>query len=129
MFFPRDQFFRYVSSSWERAYLSAKLLPKDMMPVQLIYVSRGQLVLDKSHYLSPKWKDNPTKFRVRIKGKGFRRIYRGFKILGHEWHLELKKFFSGGLGDSSVSYYFVEVDHEPVVIILNFDFQSDIDDL
>jgi len=117
----RNRFFGYVKSSWELANRYAKLLPKDMMPVELIHVSREQLVVDKSHYSSTKNKNSPTNFQIRITGKGFRRIYFGFNILGYKWYPEFKKFFSGALGKSDAMYYFIEIDRKSVVVIFNFE--------
>jgi len=129
----RNRFFGQVQSSWEKAYKQAMFLPKNEAPLKLIYLSREQLFLDKNYLSSSSSRNffilSSTKFQARIKNTGFRRIYKGIQVLGCVWLESQKKFFRTTLGECDTYYYFVEIDHEPVVVIFNFDHPYDIDEM
>jgi hypothetical protein len=114
----RNNFLGQVRSSWNKAYTQTLVVTKDMKPVRFIYLSKDDLILDKSHLLSPKYyKESPTKFLVRIRSKGLRRIYKGFDVLGYKWFPSIEKFVKGMYGKCH-TYTYIEVDREQIVVIL-----------
>jgi hypothetical protein len=106
-----------IRSNWNREYSLSRLLPKDCQPVEFIYSSEEQLIHDKSNYGSPMYyKKRHTEYKIRIKGKGLRRIYVGYRIIGYKWDEVIQEFFTNDYGDCP-KYYYVEVEQKKIVVI------------
>jgi hypothetical protein len=112
-----NRFLAQIKSSWEKAFAQAHLLPKDHSPIKMIFPAKDQLIYDKAHYLSNQPRKYSTNYMIRIRGKGIRRIYFGWDVIGYTWQPSLNRFCQG-VFDSKCdkSYYYVEVDQEPIVI-------------
>ncbi len=123
-----NQLIRNSKSSWKTAFQHSKSLPLQMQPENFILLSKGQLTLDKRCYGAPKFsKSNPTLFTAQIHSKGYRRIYRGYKVIGY-MQLDQSRWVRGGL-EACERYYFVEIDRKEVVVLFDFEVPLCLDDL
>lgn len=118
-----------IRASWENANRMAPLIKEDMRPIKIIHAKSDQLVLDRSYLVSPEYgKRNSTKFKLRIQGKGYRRIDVGYRVIQYKWHAQIGKFIRE-LGDECNRYYFVEIDKNPVIVIFLFDHPDDLNQI
>jgi hypothetical protein len=121
----RNRFFGQVRSDWERAFTYATLiLRKDLMPIEIIFPEQVDLIFTPARYNSKQDNKLSTDYMVRIKGKGFRRIYWEYVVIQIDYHAHNNSFtrtvYIGGGGIKCRGYKYIEVDGEIVVVLANF---------
>lgn len=114
----RNRFFSIVKSKWDKAFTIAQLLPKNLAPIRILFPEQDVLIFDKAHLLSNQRGKFPTNYMVRVTGKGIRRIYKGYDVLGYTWEPILNRFCQGWKEVKfEGSYFFIEIENEKIVVI------------
>jgi hypothetical protein len=115
----RNQFLGKVRSSWKNAFKLSHLLPKDHAPVRLIFPNQDHLFFDNAHRAIIQNNMVPTDFKIRIDGKGMRRIYIGYEIRGYKWDQALNGFYEGLYKENCDGHYFCVIDGKIIVLIID----------